>query len=124
MQSENISVKILGRDYAFACAPDEKESLLECVAMVDQKMNAIRAMGKLSAVDRIAVMVALTLANDLLSARKTKPGPVSQQSTTAREIPLEIGAASSRMQSTDDAITQFLDQVRPQLGLKENGLFG
>jgi len=121
MQSENISVKILDRDYAFACAPDEKESLLECVAMVDQKMNAIRAMGKLSAVDRIAVMAALTLANDLLATRKTKQGFASH---TTNEIPLEIGAVSSRMQSTDDAIAQFLDRMRPQLGLKENGLFG
>ncbi len=124
MQSENINVKILGRDYAFACAPDEKESLLECVALVDQKMNAIRNMGKLTAVDRIAVMAALTMANDLLATRRAKQGPASHNTQTPNEIPLEIGAASSRMQSTDDAIAQFLDRVRPQLGLTQNGLFG
>lgn len=124
MQSENISVTIMGREYAFACAPDEKDRLLECVAMVDEKMSAIRDLGKLSAVDRIAVMAALTFADDLLSARSTASARgVSPARHNADQDPLAIASAGSRMQTTDDAITRFLERTRPQLGLGSNGLF-
>ena len=34
---EQLTVKILGREYRLSCAPDEKESLLAAVAYVDEK---------------------------------------------------------------------------------------
>lgn len=124
MQSENFSVKIMGRDYAFACAPDEKDRLLECVAMVDQKMSAIRDLGRLAAVDRIAVMAALTFADDLLTARSGASAQgVSPARHGAHDDALAIASAGSRMQTTDDAIARFLERTKPQLGFKPDGLF-
>ena len=63
--TEQVTVKIMGREYAFVCEPDEKASLFECCDLVDSKMSAIRAHGRLSAQDRIAVMAALSLAQEL-----------------------------------------------------------
>lgn len=124
MQSESVRVKILGRDYAFACAPEEKQSLLECVAMVDEQMNSIRNLGKLKAIDRIAVMAALTIANDLIAARRAlASAPESKRIGVSSETTLEIESAGSRMQATNDAIARFLEQVRPQLEVEQKGMF-
>jgi cell division protein ZapA len=71
---EQIDVKILGRDYKLAVNPDEKSKLLDAVKMVDDKMHAIRDAGKISGVDRIAVMTALQLAHELLSSAGSPAG--------------------------------------------------
>lgn len=66
---EHLTVTILEREYRLACTPEEKESLLKCASYVDGRMQAIRASGKVMGADRIAVMAALQIAHDLMSAR-------------------------------------------------------
>jgi cell division protein ZapA len=66
---EHLTVTILEREYRLACTPEEKESLLKCASYVDGRMQAIRAAGKVMGADRIAVMAALQIAHDLMSAR-------------------------------------------------------
>jgi cell division protein ZapA len=65
-----LDVMILGREYRVACAEDERAALLEAVAFLDARMREIRDGGKVSGVDRIAVMAALNIANELLRERK------------------------------------------------------
>ncbi len=65
-----LDVMILGREYRVACAEDERAALLEAVAFIDARMRDIRDSGKVSGVDRIAVMAALNIANELLRERK------------------------------------------------------
>jgi cell division protein ZapA len=74
---EQLTVKILGREYRLSCAPDEKDALLAAVQYVDEKMSAIRDHGKITGNDRIAVFAALNIANELLTARAPK-GPLSE----------------------------------------------
>jgi cell division protein ZapA len=66
---EHLTVTILEREYRLACAPDEKESLLKCASYVDAKMQAIRSAGKVMGADRVAVMAALQIAHELMSAK-------------------------------------------------------
>jgi cell division protein ZapA len=73
---EQLTVKILGREYRLTCAPDEKDALLAAVAYVDEKMTAIRDHGKITGNDRIAVFAALNIANELLTTRAPQ-GPLS-----------------------------------------------
>ncbi len=63
---EPIDVKILDKDYRLAVAEEDKSRLLDAVKVVDERMRAVRAAGKVSGVERIAVMTALQLANELL----------------------------------------------------------
>lgn len=131
MKPENVHVKIMGRDYAFACAPDEKESLLKCVELVDGKMTLIRAQGKLTAADRIAVMAALTIASEYVASRLESsevPAPVQPTHnvntvTSVAVEGLEKLDLGTRMESTNTAIKQFLAKVKPQLGLAGEQLF-
>ncbi len=64
-----LDVTILGRSYKVTCADDEREALLNAVQYVDHKMNEIRSSGKVGSTERIAVMAALNIAHELLTAK-------------------------------------------------------
>jgi cell division protein ZapA len=66
---KNIDVTILDRQYRVACPDDERESLMASVAYLDQKMRDIKETGKIAGADRIAVMAALNITHELLSAK-------------------------------------------------------
>lgn len=65
-----LDVLILGREYRIACAEDERDALMLAVAHLDARMREIRDAGKVNGTDRIAVMAALNITNDLLRERK------------------------------------------------------
>ncbi len=65
----HVNVKILEKEYEVACPADERADLLDSAEMLNGKMREIRDSGKVAGLDRIAVMAALNLANDLLKAR-------------------------------------------------------
>ncbi|HET7772853.1 MAG TPA: cell division protein ZapA [Burkholderiaceae bacterium] len=67
--TERFSATIMGREYQLACSPEEKANLLSAVEMVDSRMQEIQAGGRIKAADRIAVMVALNLAVEVLSSK-------------------------------------------------------
>ncbi|MET0985984.1 MAG: cell division protein ZapA [Steroidobacteraceae bacterium] len=70
-----IGVRILEKDYQVACLPEERTELLDSAEFVNQKMREIRDSASVVGLDRIAVMAALNLANELLRLRKQdQPG--------------------------------------------------
>jgi cell division protein ZapA len=64
---DQLDVHILDREYRLAVAPKDKDTLLDAVRIVDERMRAIRDAGKVAGADRIAVMAALQLAHELLA---------------------------------------------------------
>ena len=64
-----LDIAIMGRTYKVSCQEDERESLLEAVAYLDQKMGEIKSGGRVASVERIAVMAALNIAHELLEVR-------------------------------------------------------
>jgi cell division protein ZapA len=64
-----VTVKILDREYSVGCPADERPELLESAEYLNKQMKEIRDGGRVIGVDRIAVMAALNIANDLLRAR-------------------------------------------------------
>ncbi len=102
---EQIDVKIMERDYRLAVNSDDKPQLLQAVSLVDARMRAIREAGRVSGQDRIAVMAALQLAHELLTARSepaasTIPAAMANTSTVASS---EILRRLKRMNSELDA---------------------
>jgi cell division protein ZapA len=67
-----VTVSILDKEYRISCLPEERESLLQAAAYVDGQMREIRQAGRIIGSERIAVMTALNIANDLLLSQKTK----------------------------------------------------
>ena len=64
-----VSVRILEKEYQFACAVDERAALLDSAEYLNNEMKKIRDSGKVIGLDRIAVMAALNMANELLKGR-------------------------------------------------------
>jgi len=69
---EPISVAILDRDYQFACQPGERKALKEAALYLDERMRFIKDSGTLMALERIAVMAALNLSDELLKLQKVE----------------------------------------------------
>jgi cell division protein ZapA len=61
-----VTVRILEKEYHVACPAQEKAELLASAELLNKKMREIRDSGKVVGLDRVAVMAALNLANDLL----------------------------------------------------------
>ena len=67
--SATIDVNLLGRVYKVACADGEEAELNEAVVYLDRQMRDIRDRGKVTGIDRIAVMAALNIAHELMQLR-------------------------------------------------------
>ena len=61
-----VSVRILDKEFQVSCGPDEVDALTASARHLDEQMQIIRDAGKVVGLDRIAVMAALNLANELL----------------------------------------------------------
>jgi cell division protein ZapA len=70
--SQPMTVAILDREYQFACASEERDALREAAALLDERMREIRASVASMAVERIAVMAALNLSDELLKLQKNE----------------------------------------------------
>jgi cell division protein ZapA len=70
--AEPISVTILDRDYQFACQPEERKALRKAAEHLDERMRAVKAEGRLMTLERIAMMTALNLADELLRMQEYK----------------------------------------------------
>ena len=66
---QTLEVTILDRPLRVACPEDERAELLDAVAYLDKKMREIRDTGKVTSVERIAIMAALNIAHELLTTR-------------------------------------------------------
>ena len=92
----HLDVSIMGQPYKLACKEDEERALREAAAFLDKKMCAIRDAGKIKGNDRIAVMAALGMAAEFLSA-KAPQGPLGDMSM------LEVQTKISDMHKVLDA---------------------
>ena len=95
-----IDVKILDREFRLAVADEDKPRLLEAARMVDEKMRSVRDAGRISGVDRIAVMAALQLAHELLGSENSAVGPKSAEMMgRIRKMTEDLDAEIKRQES-------------------------
>lgn len=65
-----VSVRLLDREYQVACTAEERGELLDSAEYLDARMREVRDSGKVVGIDRIAVISALNLANELIKLRR------------------------------------------------------
>lgn len=65
------NIKILEKEYQISCPASERAALMDSAELLNRKMREIRDTGKVIGLDRIAVMAALNMANELLRSRST-----------------------------------------------------
>ena len=98
-QIAQVSVRILDKEYQVACPADERTDLLDSAEILNNKMREIRDSGRIVGLDRIAVMAALNMANDLMHAQ-------------ARDLQLD-GDISERLKSISDRVESVLGGTQP-----------
>jgi cell division protein ZapA len=64
-----LQINVMGREFRVACPENEQKDLLEAVDYLNRKMDEIRDNGKVIGVERIAIMAALNIANELLTTK-------------------------------------------------------
>ncbi len=82
----SVTVRILDKDYQVACPENEKAALLESAEYLNRRMKEIRDSGKVIGLDRMAVMVALNMSNELMQARRAFSEVDGEVTTTARQL--------------------------------------
>ena len=96
----SVTVKILEKEYQVACPEAERAALLQSADMLNRRMKEIRDSGKVVGLDRMAVMVALNLANELLQLRESFEGIDDEVGERARNM-------RQRMDEILGAVRQF-----------------
>jgi len=64
-----MQINVMGRDFRIACKPEEQKSLREAVDYLNRKMQEIKDQGKVTGLDRVAIMAALNISHEYLTAR-------------------------------------------------------
>jgi cell division protein ZapA len=104
---KQIEVIIMGNSYLLGCPEGGENALRQAVARVDREMNTIRDSGKLKARERIAVLAALNLAYEQLTAPATAPSA----NTSAASHRANHGENPSNDSVAIDRLVHRLDQV-------------
>jgi cell division protein ZapA len=69
-ETSTLEVFILDKSYRINCPESEQESLRSSAQYLDRKMREIRGGGKVIGLERIAVIAALNITHELLSASR------------------------------------------------------
>jgi cell division protein ZapA len=96
--AQPINISILDKDYKVACPPGEQSALLESAKFLDSKMREVRDTGNIMGSERIAVITALNMANDLL-----------QTSSVDKELGQEL---PPRLKDLESKISRVLEQAK------------
>ena len=92
--AQPMNISILDKDYKVACPVGEQSALLESAKFLDGKMREIRDSGTIIGSERIAVITALNMANELL-----------QTGNVDKELP-------PRLKDLENKISRVLEQSR------------
>ncbi len=94
-EPELVSVRILDREYRVMCTPDERRGLMEAALYLDAQMREVREAGKLTSAEKIAVMCALNMSDELLKLRQDN---------------------HDRSQRVDQRVSQLAERLETSLG--------
>jgi len=96
--ASRVSVRILEKEYHVACPAEERAALLDSAEYLNRKMREIRDGGKVVGLDRIAVMAALNITNDLLLSRGRDEGTETDLALRLKTLRERVESALTRGQ--------------------------
>ena len=97
LEPNYLDVKIMGREYRVACAPEERDALLAAVDIVDGKMREIAQRTKSTIAERVAVMAALNIAHERLSTTAVAALPETAETVATSEAKRRIADMGARL---------------------------
>ena len=71
-REKGLTIQVLGRDLRVACPEGEEKQLLASVELLNQRIKELKDTGKVTGNERLAIMAALNIAHEFVSARHAK----------------------------------------------------
>jgi cell division protein ZapA len=99
--SAPVTVQILEKEYLIACPPEERAALIESAGLLNERLRRIRESGKVIGIERMVVMAALNMANDLVRLKSRDQHLESQVSTRVRHLRERVEKAVARSQQLE-----------------------
>jgi cell division protein ZapA len=108
-EQARVSVRIMEKEYVIACPYEERTALLDTAEFLNNRMREVRDSGKVVGLDRIAVMVALNLANELMRLKN--------QDAKLEKLESDAAAASAPCVSALKAPSKKASNSNSRLGV-------
>ena len=93
MEQISVVIEVLGKEYRVSCKADEKEALMASARYLNEKVREVRASGKIVGNEKIAVMAALNLANELIQLRSDERAKADAVRIRMQGLQQEIAVA-------------------------------
>ena len=103
---ETIAVSILGKEYQVNCPKDDSAALKKAVEYLNKKMNETKQNSNAIGIDRIAIMTALNLADDLLK----RDIHVSKITAEKNELSNQLNIQNTIIDSVSDKIENAIEK--------------
>ena len=110
---KTIAVSILGKEYQVNCPIDDSDALKKAVEYLNMKMNETKKNSKAIGIDRIAIMTALNLADDLLK----KDIKLSEVTAEKDELSSQLKNQNSIIDSVSDKIENAIESFKEETPL-------
>ncbi len=89
-QPKPLPVTILDKEYLIACEEDERDQLYAVVEFVNDKLQEIKNSGNVIGTERMAIMVALNIANELLAYKQENKDYTSSIDSVMKRLQTKI----------------------------------
>ena len=98
---ETISISIFDKSFKVSCPPDEVQALRDSAHYLDKKMREVKSARTVMGLDRVAVMAALNIANELLTATRDREA-----------LENEKGSAALTLSDAEDRISALVETLK------------
>ena len=105
--SKTVRVSILDKDYQVSCEGSEVTALQQSAQFLDQKMREMKANSNVFGLDRLAVMAALNLTNELLAQSEKATQLASKQTEFSSKLEDQQAAIQNLHYKIDSALTRL-----------------
>ena len=106
--SDAISVKIMGTNYTLSCPPEKKENLIKAAKLVHDTMTTVDEAGIVFGLDRIAVMAAINIANDVITGN----ADTAKFIRTEHDIELDLIKIKNRLDGINEQVETSLNSEK------------
>ena len=100
-EQETISISIFDKSFKVSCPPDEVQALRDSAHYLDKKMREVKSARTVMGLDRVAVMAALNIANELLTATRDREA-----------LENEKGSAALILSDAEDRISALVETLK------------
>ena len=100
-EQETISISIFDKSFKVSCPPDEGQALRDSAHYLDKKMREVKSARTVMGLDRVAVMAALNIANELLTATQDREA-----------LENEKGSAALTLSDAEDRISALVETLK------------